>query len=134
MPEKKLEDGMWTHPSRLPLRGGWSGHCCATGHEDAEISREELNGCNLGYATNCPRLPRERSCDAVRFSVAQDMGEKLLVCYVCERDHHPVEHGTLEFNLTSAQWNVCHGDTRIQRMAECYVEKYLERRAVSAIA
>ena len=135
MPVKRLEeDGTWFHPSRLPLKGGWDGRCCAPGHEGAELSRQELCECNLGYAANCPRLPQERPCDAIRFSVAQDIGENLLLYFVCERNHQPVEHGTLEYDLANGLWKSCHNNTRIQRMAECYLEMYLERRSVSVVA
>ena len=75
MPTSKLEDGGWLHPSRLPLGGGWTGHCSAPGHEGAEPTNQELRElCNLGYAASCPRLPKERAYDAVRFSIARDCG------------------------------------------------------------
>jgi len=135
MPVKRLEqDGTWFHPSRLPLKGGWDGHCCVPGHENAVLARDDLRECNLGYAANCSRLPRERTCDAIRISVAQDAGTKLLVCFVCELNHHPVENGTLEYDLAGARWKSCHSNVRIQRMAECYLEMYLQRRAVPATA
>jgi hypothetical protein len=68
MPVEKLEDGNWLHASRLPLGCGWTGHCTAPGHENAAPSPEELRDfCNLGYAENCGRLPRERAWDSVRF-------------------------------------------------------------------
>jgi len=132
MPVKKLEDGIWFHPSRLPLRAGWAGNCCAPGHEGDALVLEELKECNLGYAANCPRLPRERSCDAVRFAVISDTGEKLLLCFVCERDHQPMQHGTLEYEIAGGHWQSSHSDVRLQKMAECYVEGYLERRVAAA--
>jgi hypothetical protein len=135
MPVKRLEeDGTWLHPARLPLKGGWDGHCCAPGHEGAVLAREDLRECNLGYAVNCSRLPHERTSDAIRFSVAQDASEKLILFFVRELNHHPVEHGTLEYDLASAQWKSSHGDVRVQKMAECYVEMYLQCRALSATA
>ena len=135
MPVKRLEeDGTWFHPSRLPLKGGWDGRCCAPGHEEVSLTREDLRECNLGYAVSCLRLPRERTCDALRFSIVQDADEKLVLCFVRELNHHPVEHGTLEYDLATARWKSSHGDARLQRMAECYVETYLERRVVAASA
>lgn len=133
MPTRKLE-GAWLHPSRLPLGSGWSGTCSAPGHEGAEPTDEELRDCNLGYAANCTRLPRERSCDAVRFSVARDQGTRLILWFVCETGHLPAEHGTLEYEVTLGQWASSHPDPRIHKMAECFVESYLLRRIRSAPA
>src|SRR5271154_267622 len=44
----------------------------ASGHENADLTTDELKNCNLGYASNCSRLPRDRASDAIRFSVARD--------------------------------------------------------------
>ena len=43
-------------------------------------------------------------------------------------NHRPGEHGTVEYDCTSSGWRSRHGDPRIQRMAECYLEVYFERR------
>jgi hypothetical protein len=129
MPVRKLEDGAWLHPSRLPLGSGWHGFCSAPGHEGVQPSHQELQEfCNLGYAARCPRLPRERACDAVRFGVASDRGSQLRLWFVCEIGHRPAEHGRLEYDLSCGQWIGCHRDPRIQKMAECYLESYLLRR------
>lgn len=135
MPTQKLEGGAWLHPSRLPLGGGWKGHCCAPGHEGAIPTEEQLTQfCNLGYAVDCPRLPAERSCDAVRFSVARERGSQLLLWFVCEAAHAPAEHGTLEYNVSLGLWTSVHPNLRIQKMAECYLESYLLRRTQPALA
>jgi hypothetical protein len=135
VPTHKLDDAGWLHPARLPLGGGWHGHCSAPGHEGAEPSDHELHeGCNLGYAVGCSWLPQERSCDAVRFSVAHDRGTRVLLWFVCESGHRPADHGMLEFDVPLAQWITRHPDTRMQRMAECYLESYLLRRIHSAAA
>jgi hypothetical protein len=129
MPVRKLEDGNWIHPSRLPLGSGWDGYCSAPGHEGAQPTDEELRElCNLGYAARCPRLPRERACDAVRFSIASDRGSQLILKFICEAGHRPAEHGTLEYDLSCGQWICSHRDLRIQKMAECYLESYLLHR------
>jgi hypothetical protein len=135
MPTHKLEDGGWLHPSRLPLGAGWSGTCSAPGHEGTSPADAELReSCNLGYAASCSRLPQQRSCDAVRFSVAKDRSTNLLLWFVCETAHLPSQHGTLEYDVTLAQWISQHPDPHIQKMAECYVESYLLRRIGSAPA
>jgi hypothetical protein len=134
MPTSKLDDGGWLHPSRLPLGGGWRGQCSAPGHEGVEPTTDELRECNLGYAATCPRLPKERNCDAVRFSVARDRGAQLLLWFVCESAHQPAGHGTLEYDLALDHWNSSHPDPRIQKMAACYLQSYLLRRVPPSLA
>ena len=129
LPTSKLEGGGWLHPARLPLGGGWHGQCCAPGHEGAEPTTQDLQEfCNLGYAARCPRLPKERTADAIRFSVARDAGAQLLLAFACEFDHRPAGHGTLEYDLSLGRWIGSHSDPRIQRMAECYLDAYISRR------
>jgi hypothetical protein len=128
MPTHALEGGAWIHPSRLPLGGGWQGHCTAPGHEGAVPALEEMHeGCNLGYASRCPRLPENRDRDAVRFGISRESDTHLFVAYVCERQHLPVEHGFLEFRIHDSQCLQPHPDARIQKMAECFVESRLRR-------
>ena len=144
MPLEKLENGKWPHPARLPLGGGWTGHCTAPGHEGQLPSQDVVEAfCNLGYATTCAWTPEHRSCDAVRFAVAASLDARgarksfageapvrlLRLSYVCERDHHPSAHGELEFDLARATWVVRHDDPRIQKMAECFLESYLQKKA-----
>ena len=136
LPMEKLENGTWLHASRLPLGCGWSGQCAAPGHEGEIPSAEELRDfCNLGYAESCGRLPAEREWDAVRFgarTVFNDgksaSGGSIQVRYVCERGHCPVEHGVLDFDPVRLQWINPHRDNRVQRMAECFVAAYLDKK------
>lgn len=136
MPVEKLENGSWMHAHRLPLGCGWSGRCTAPGHEDNIPSQQELQDyCNLGYAEGCARLPRERAWDSVRFgarSVSSNEknldGGHIQIRYVCERDHRPVEHGTLRFDAIMTRWEQRHSDVRVQTMAECFLASYLEKR------
>jgi hypothetical protein len=151
MPVEKLEGGAWPHPSRLPLRCGWTGHCTAPGHEGEVPSREALEEfCNLGYAESCTRLPRDRAWDAVRFAVtvehAGTSGSRnaapgiseiitdrvIHVEYVCELQHRPKDHGRLEFDGRAMHWVRKHSDVRVQKMAECFLETYLMTRKVQA--
>src|SRR5689334_4151271 len=133
MPTQKAEQLAWLHPSRLPLGGGWSGHCCAPGHVGVVPADEELRDyCNLGYASACSRLPHDRAVDAIRFSIAHDYDSQLSLWFVCEAGHRPASHGKLKYDVARAQWTAPHPDTRIQKMAECYVESYLLRRMQSS--
>jgi hypothetical protein len=144
MPVERLENGNWPHPARLPLGGGWCGHCTAPGHEGAVPPQDVLEAfCNLGYASSCSWAPQERVWDAVRFAVSAQpdpAGRKekaggdfptriLRLKYVGERNHLPVEHGDLEFDLSRASWLRPHDDARVQKMAECFLESYLKKKA-----
>jgi len=143
MPVARLENGSWPHPARLPLGGGWCGHCTAPGHEGELPSQDVLEAfCNLGYASSCTWSPSQRVWDAVRFAVsapldatasaeARDAARSriLVLRYSCERDHRPVAHGDLEFDLMQATWLRRHDDARIQKMAECFLESYLKKKA-----
>ena len=136
MPVEKLENGPWLHSHRLPLGCGWSGHCTALGHEGESLSPGELQEfCNLGYASGCGRLPVDRQWDSIRFGARIACSAKeikpdgrIQVRYVCERDHRPAEHGIIEFDLTKNRWEQPHRDARLQRMAECFLESYVQKR------
>lgn len=135
MPVEKLGNGTWLHSGRLPLGCGWSGRCTAPGHEGESPSHEELREfCNLGYAERCGKLPEERAWDSVRFAARTVSGEgkgaggRIQIRYVCARAHRPAEHGLLEFDAVEAQCVAPHRDRRIQRMAECFLESFLEKR------
>ena len=135
MPMERLENGSWQHAGRLPLGCGWSGVCTVPGHEGETPSQEELREfCNLGYAEGCGRLPPERVWDSVRFAArAVSTGEnraggRIQIRYICERGHRPVEHGELEFNVGELRWETRHPDSRLQRMAECFLTSYLEKK------
>jgi hypothetical protein len=136
MPVEKLENGTWMHTTRLPLGGGWSGLCTAPGHELEAPSVDDLEQfCNLGYAQGCGRLPRDRKWDSIRFGARTLDGDKpngtasrIQVRYVCERDHRPAEHGIIQFDAAGNRQEPRHQDLCLQRMAECFVESYLEKR------
>jgi len=124
VPREILTDGSWPHPSRLPLGAGWTGACCASGPEITPADSELREFCNLGHAVACPHLPREREWDAVRFSVASSGRDQVTFWYVCELGHAPVEHGKLAFDLRREAWVNAHSDSRVQRLAECYLKTY----------
>jgi hypothetical protein len=145
MPVARLENGTWPHPARLPLGAGWCGHCTAPGHEGETPRQDVLEAfCNLGYASSCNWSPQERVWDAVRFAVnapldsvthstprnsARVPARILLLRYVCEQNNRPGEPGDLEFDLSRATWLRRHADARIQKMAECFLEAYLKKKA-----
>jgi hypothetical protein len=105
----------------------------APGHEGAKPNAAEIQEfCNLGYALGCSRLPKDRTADAVRFAVTRDAGDQLTVSVVQELGHRPTGHGTLEYDAISGSWKPAHTDSRIQKMADCYLQSYLTRRTPPA--
>lgn len=115
------------HPARLPLGAAWRGGCTVPSHESDDLAPGELESCNLGYAHSCPRLPKDRVADAVRFAVAKESPETLLIHYVLEAAHLPVSHGALEYDRVAQIWKLGHPDSRIQHSATCFLQSYLER-------
>jgi hypothetical protein len=131
MPEQRLESD-WPFPQRLPLGAGWSGVCTAPGQDGALPSDDELkSACNVGYARNCSRFPANRHADAVRFALGEECEGLLHVRFSCELAYLPAGHGELLYEKVTATWPKKHDDARVQRMAECYVEAQLARRAQS---
>lgn len=127
IPARRHAADLWPHRRRLPLGEGFTGCCSAPGHEGETPADSELKDCNLGYAP-CFRLPPERACDAIRFSIARDAGPKMEILYVCEVDHLPGECGTIEFSRDTGIWTNPHGEARIQSKAECFLKACLNRR------
>jgi hypothetical protein len=129
MPTQKHDSALWTHPSRLPLGTGWKGHCTAPEHYGEVPGDEQLREhCNLGYARKCGWCPPVRPWDSTRFGVTKESDQRITLCYVCEKEHRPVEHGTLEYDPVLGRWNSSHRDQRVQRMAESYMESFLLRK------
>ena len=125
-PTERTAEVALPHPRRLPLGASWRGLCSAPGHEQEVPTSIELEACNLGYAHDCPRLPRQRPADAVRFAVVEASGEKLRLEFVFEADYLPVGHGFLDYDRVSKTWISPHPEARLLRLAESVVELYLE--------
>lgn len=118
----------WAFPVRLPLGAGFTGACRAGDAETLPKEDELRDFCNIGYARGCPRMPRSRNSDGVRFAVARDEESRIILHYVSEREHEPVEYGRLEYDSVNKTWPVALRDACLQRQAECYLSVYLERR------
>jgi hypothetical protein len=130
MPMKKFEDGGWIHPSRLPLGAGWHGICTADSqHSVIPGEHEEREFCNMGYAVECPHLPRERASDAARFGIVNDRESSVVLSYVLESDHRPAGSGTLEYDFVAGRWSRPHSDAVLQKMASCFLESYVTHSA-----
>lgn len=131
-PVEKIAIG-WAFPARLPLGAGFNGTCRAGDVETTPTEIELRNFCNLGYACGCSRMPKTRPCDGVRFAVARDEESRVILHYVSEREHQPVEYGRLEYDCVAKEWPFPLRDACLQRQAECYVAVYLERRPRKAV-
>ena len=129
IPTERFDDGGFVHPARLPLGAGYRGRCGAPGHDGAVPTDEELkDACNLGYARNCSRLPKERISDAVRFSIMRDRDGQISLCWVSELNYLPGEHGSLEYDSLLQRWIAMHPEARVQALAECFLQSYLKNR------
>jgi len=129
IPTERFDDGGFVHPARLPLGAGYRGLCGAPGHDGAIPTDEELKqGCNLGYARNCSRLPHERQSDAVRFSIMRDRDGQISLCWVSELNYLPGQHGSLEYDSVLGRWIAAHPEARVQALAECFLQSYLAHR------
>lgn len=127
-PTEKNYSAGWPFPARLPLGAGYCGTCRAGGAEFVPEDAALRDFCNLGYAAGCSRLPAERQADCVRFAVAKDSELRIVLQYVVERDHQPVQHGVVEFDCKAQQWLSKIDDACLQRQAEVYLGTCLERR------
>jgi hypothetical protein len=126
-PSDRADNIALPHPARLPLGGAWRGTCTAPGGELVQLGATELESCNLGYAHACPRLPEQRAADAVRFAVSRHSADRLQLQFVLEAKHLPVEDGKLEYDRILSCWTAAHPDPGIQKLAECFLQMYLER-------
>jgi hypothetical protein len=128
-PSERAENIALPHPARLPLGAAWRGACTSPGSELIQLGEVELESCNMGYAHACPRLPQVRTADAVRFGVSKESPDRLLIYFVLEAKHLPVEHGRLEYDRVISAWSVPHSDSRIQKLAHCFLQSYLRRKS-----
>jgi hypothetical protein len=128
VPIERADDLAFPHPARLPLGAAWRGSCSAPGRADSIPTSQELEGCNLGYAKSCSRLPEKRNCDAVRFGVLSDSGEQVSVQLVFETNYRPAGQGLLEYDSVLKEWRSSHPEIRVQKLAECFLQAYVERR------
>lgn len=128
-PSELLVEIGFPHPQRLPLGSAWRGACSAPGQAGSSPSDDELtNGCNVGYARGCSRLPADRVADAVRFAIVRERRSEIEICYVYERNHLPGEHGSLQFKLDAGSWVTQDPASQLAHMAQCFLQSYLHRR------
>jgi hypothetical protein len=124
----------WAFPQRLPLGAGFCGTCHA-GQGEQEFVPDDAtlrDCCNLGHAQGCSRIPAQRRADSLRFAVAIDDGGKIVLQFVYDHNHAPLEHGVIDYDCTTERWISTLPDACGQRQAECYLAVYRERRSKPA--
>ena len=128
MPVERLETMEWIHAPRLPLGDAYRGVCHAQPQdlfEPAESHQRDL--CNCGYARDrCGRLPTGAP-DAVRFSVIGDAGGCVRIIWVIEKDHAPVEFGTLEYAVGKLSFENFSTAPLLTAQATAFIRSYLDR-------
>jgi hypothetical protein len=128
MPVDRLESAEWIHAPRLPLGDAYRGVCHAQPRdlfEPAEADQRDL--CNCGYARDrCGRLPADAP-DAVRFSVVGDAGDRVRIIWLIEKDHSPVEFGTLEYAEGKLSSETFSPTPLLTAQANAFIRSYLDR-------
>jgi hypothetical protein len=127
-PTERHESELWPFRRRLPLGDGFLGHCTAPEHDGTEPDDAMLRDCcNLGYS-QCRRLPEQRQADAAHFSIASDRDGVVSLHWVLVKNHAAESFGQLHFERDANSWREEHSSPTLQRMAQCYLESYLNKR------
>ena len=130
-PTTRLENTGWVVPPRLPLGDAFAGECRAGANAIQPDEAHARQICNTGYGRGCcERFPHDAAVDAVRFHVARDTGERILIQYVFEKDCWPIENGQLEF---AAAPDEIRGspETILRGQAAAFLESYLRLRRLA---
>jgi hypothetical protein len=114
----------------LPLGDAWMGVCRADPREPKPAEDRPLHpSCNLGYARGgCERFPRQDGPDAVRFTIADDAGDRIRVWYAVESAHYPFAHGWLDYSRQDRCFAAAPESPLLVRQAGAYVASYLRRK------
>jgi hypothetical protein len=120
----------------LPLGGAWAGSCHANPEPVSQPKGATFSTlCNLGYARGtCHLFPPGDGPDAVRFTISSDDGVTLRLYYAVEQDHHPFQHGRLEYSRTTQAFEPSPVSQALVVQARAYVESYLMRKSGAALA
>ena len=82
----------------------------------------------MGYARGrCPRFPEDSGPDAVRFTVAGDSDQTILISFSVEKDHHPFAQGTLAYSARTGGF-IENYKPDLEILARAYVASYLRRK------
>ena len=124
LPLRRLGSEGWNPAPRLPLGDAYGGSCQAPASGPFEPPEEiQRDLCNCGYARGrCSHFPDNGAADAVRFSVTGDQDGRVTLVYILEKDHAPMEHGSIDEAATGVLEPTA-------SQARAFVDSYLRRRA-----
>ncbi len=89
--------------------------------------------CNCGYARGrCDQFPAASAADAVRFSVVTGDAAAVRLVYILEKNHAPVEHGTINFAIRESEFIERPPNVILGAQARAFLESHLARRARAA--
>lgn len=128
LPLRRLDSGGWNPAPRWPLGDAYGGSCHAAASgpfEPPEEIQREL--CNCGYARQrCSHFPENGATDAVRFSVTGHQDGRITLVYILEKDHAPVQYGSMEHGLMD---DATGAREPLASQARAFIESYLRQRA-----
>jgi len=114
---------------QVPLGDTYDGECRASAPACHPNDEELKNWCNLGYVREwCPRFLQSARVDAARFTVSGDRQDTIVITYVLEGDHRPLEHGRLEYGVAHDRFRNPPADPNVHQQALAYVRAYLRRK------
>ena len=124
-PTQPLQWTHWQGKLRPPLGELYAGECAA-GAEVFQPAQARLECCNLGYAAGvCPRFPKTRGPDAVRFAISADSGGLIQIAYCLELGLLPFQQGLIEYSCDKEKWWGLDAESLLRFQAEAYVNSYL---------
>ena len=68
-----------------------------------------------------------RDWDAVRFSVAKSSPDQIVLCFVCELDHAPIDHGKLTFDSDRRSLAAGRLDPRVLTAGQHVISRHIVR-------
>ena len=89
--------------------------------------------CNCGYARGrCDQFPATSAADAVRFSVVAADTDTVRLVYILEKNHAPVEHGTMTYAIRESGFVDRPPNVILGAQAQAFLESHLDRRVRAA--
>jgi hypothetical protein len=133
LPVTRLDQNGWIHAPRLPLGDPYRGVCQSRPDEPFEPPESAHDLCNCGYARGrCDRFPAGTESDAVRFSITSVEADLVRLTYVLEREHAPVDYGTLKYAIRESRLVDAPARPILEKQAKAFLESHFDRRARAA--
>lgn len=121
----------------MPLGATFQGHCSAPECSGPQslipepLTEDRLRDhCNCGYArTQCTRFPKDAQADAIRFHIASQDDVTIQLIWIREKDHAPIEHGTLIFLIREDRWQSPPSTDLLTLQAQAFLTTHHHRAA-----